>query len=208
MPRAPVYVLEGNWDSYREVPLVLPYVHALAGSHREIDLSHRTIRCAEDIAYYIKKIPKGSGAMVYFACHGSVEELILTDRKSALSSSEVAAALANAKEGAVSFVHFGGCEFIPSGRRKSAQATMMRACDARWVSGYLKEVEWLASTFVDLALISEVFVPYHRARSRRGPKMGAATAFMKNYDQLARTLGLSVLSNVGGRLRLLPARLH
>ncbi len=68
--RAPVYILEGTWWSNHEVPLILPYFHALATSHREIDLSHRTIRGADDIAYYVSKISRNAGAFLYFACHG------------------------------------------------------------------------------------------------------------------------------------------
>jgi hypothetical protein len=53
MSKAQVVVLEGTWWSNQEVPLLLPYFHALSISHRDIDLSHRTIRSVEDIGYYV-----------------------------------------------------------------------------------------------------------------------------------------------------------
>jgi hypothetical protein len=54
--KAPVYILEGSWWSKRETPLTLSYLQALAASHGDIDLSHRTIRSADDIAFYVKRL--------------------------------------------------------------------------------------------------------------------------------------------------------
>src|SRR5262245_26680549 len=89
MSKARVVVLEGTWWSNHEVPLVLPYFHALSISHREIDLCHRTIRSVEDIAYYVGRISKNSGAMLYFACHGEGLHLKPAGKRDKINQAEL-----------------------------------------------------------------------------------------------------------------------
>lgn len=209
MRNAPIFILEGSWWSNHEVPLVLPYFNALATSHREIDLSHRTIRCAEDIAHYVSRIPKNAGAMLYFACHGSQQNLIPADMQSKISQNDLCSALGKAKDGAVSFVHFGCCEMVAAGDRRNSHQNILNASGAKWASGYTKSIDWLQSMFLDLALVSEVFVPNHKIPDGRvKPLKKQADSFIRIYDQLARELGFSALSTVSNRNVLFPERLH
>jgi hypothetical protein len=209
MSKAPVIILEGIWWSNHEVPLVLPYFNALATSHREIDLSHRTIRSAEDIAYYVSRISKNAGAMLYFACHGDKLSLVPADGRSPISQTVLLNALGQTKEGAISFIHFGCCEMVaPNDRRKTHQV-ILDACGATWASGYTKSIDWLQSMFLDLALVSEVFVPDHTTSDGRKVKLKTqADNFIKMYEQLARELGFSALSKVSAGILLFPERLH
>lgn len=210
MSKAPVQILEGSWWSNHEVPLVLPYFNALATSHKEIDLSHRTIRSVDDIKYYVKRIPKNAGAMLYFACHGEQEKLIPGDEKNAITKSELIGALESAKIGAISFIHFGCCEMVKKTSRRGME-DVLKARDAKWVSGYTREIDWLPSMFLDLALVSEVFVPDYRNRNSDGrtaqPKR-QADKFIETYEQLARELGFSALYKVSAGISLFPERLH
>lgn len=50
--KAPCYIPEGAWWKNREVPLTLPYFQALMGSNGGIELSHRTIRSADDVKFW------------------------------------------------------------------------------------------------------------------------------------------------------------
>jgi hypothetical protein len=209
MSKARVVVLEGTWWSNHEVPLVLPYFNALSISHREIDLSHRTIRSAEDIAYYVSKISKNSKAMLYFACHGEEMQLKPSGENSKISQQELIEALTNAKEGAISFVHFGCCEMVEPRSRRASFEKIMEVTGAKWVSGYTEEVDWLTSTLLDLALVKEVFVPYYVASDGRAASLKRkAKNFVSAYEQLARALGFSALSKVTGGTKLFPNRLH
>ena len=209
MSKAPVVILEGSWWSNHEIPLVLPYFNALATSHREIDLSHRTIRSADDIGYYVSRISKNTGAMLYFACHGSNLSLCPSDGRSPIKPDALLEALSCAKDGAVSFIHFGCCEMVAANDRRENHQRILNTCKAKWASGYTKRVDWLQSTFLDLALVSEVFVPYHNASDgRTAPLKRKADAFVKMYDQLARELGFSALSSVSAGPVLFPERLH
>lgn len=209
MSKAPVIILEGSWWSNHEVPLVLPYFNALATSHREIDLSHKSIRGADDIAYYVSRISKNAGAMLYFACHGSDLSLYPADGRSPIRQDALSKALAGAKEGAISFIHFGCCEMVAASDRRGSHQRILDCCEAKWVSGYTKSIDWLQSIFLDLALVSEVFVPDHKASDgRNAPLKRQADNFIKMYEQLARELGFSALSKVSAGPLLFPERLH
>lgn len=205
---AHVYILEGTWWSTREVPQILPYFDALARSHRGIQLSHRTIRSADDIEFWLKKIPKDSGAFVYLACHAERQQLQPVDRASAISWARLLDALSVIRDGAVDFLHFGCCEMIAYDRRKSHHELAERS-GARWTSGYQDPVDWLQSTLLDLALVAELFVPWAEDRKNFDPKLSKrADAFLDTYDQLARNLRFSgATRNTGGQEFLVPRRL-
>jgi hypothetical protein len=208
MSKARVVVLEGTWWSSHEVPLVLPFFHALAISQREIDLSHRTIRSLEDIAFYVSKIKKNARAFLYFACHAADLEFNL-DGKSWVTMNDIIEALQNAKEGVVSFVHFGCCEMINPNDRRESHRRVLSACGAQWASGYTKSVDWFQSTFFDLALVSEVFVPHRVATDGRSFKLkNEAAVFLSKYEQAARQMGFSALAEVSSGQMLLPERMH
>ena len=209
MGKARVVVLEGAWWSNHEVPLVLPYFHALSISHREIDVSHRTIRSADDIEYYVSKIKKGSGSMLYFACHGEGLSLKPAGERARISQDSLLQALGSAKEGAVDFVHFGCCEMIAPTSRRETHQKIMDAAGARWSSGYTTSVDWLQSMFLDLALVTEVFVPQCASSDGRVTKLKKrAHDFVGSYEQLARQLGFSALSKETGGAALFPERLR
>lgn len=209
MSKPKVVVLEGAWWSNHEVPLVLPYFHALSISHRDIDLCHRTIRSVEDIAYYVGRISKNSGALLYFACHGEGLHLKPAGERRKINQTDLLDALGKAKEGAVSFVHFGCCQMIaPNARRKTHQM-ILDAAGAKWSSGYIGDVNWLQSMFLDLALVTEVFVPQCASTDGRVTMLKRrATDFVRSYGQLARELGFSAMSKVASGAKLFPERLR
>ena len=209
MSKAPIVILEGLWWSNHEVPLVLPYFNALASSHSEIDLCHRTIRCVEDIEYYVSHISKNAGAMLYFACHGSDLKLYPTDKRSPISQEALLNALTKAKQGAVSFIHFGCCEMVATNDRRTNHLKVLKTCGAKWASGYTKSINWLQSTLLDLALVAEVFVQDHKiSDGRTAPLKTQTENFVRMYEHLARELGFSVLAKVSSGFKLAPERLH
>lgn len=208
--KAPLYILEGTWWSKRETPLVLSYFQALAASHGDLDLSHRTIRSAADITYYLKRLSRNERAFVYIACHGESLCLKPADGRSKIKREELLDALSVAKPGAIGFLHFGCCEMISADNRRESLAELMSASGAKWVSGYTKPIDWLRSTLLDLALASEFFGSFPHGPGRKGPRLqSAANHFVRSYNQLARGLGFSGLSrSSSGNHRLFPQRLH
>ena len=205
------YILEGTWWGPRELPQVLPYFRALAATQAKITLAHRTIRSADDVAYWVKKIGKNSRSFLYFACHGDMMDLLPDGRRSRICREDLLGALGEAKEGAVSFLHFGCCEMIAPQQRRNSLQQFANVTGAHWVSGYTRSVDWLRSMFLDLALVSDVYLPFAKAGNRRGPKLKSqARQFITDYEQLARALGFSGLSSraVMGRDPLFPARLR
>lgn len=209
MSKAPIVILEGEWWKSHEVPLVLPYFHALSISHRNIDVSHKTIRSVDDIAYYVSRISKNSGAMLYFACHGEGLHLKPAGERAKISQEKLLEALGKAKEGALSFVHFGCCEMVDPKARRQSHQVVLSATGAKWASGYTKSVDWLQSTFLDLALVSELFVAQHDEDDGRVVKLKSkASAFVKTYSSISRSLGFSALSTFTGGAKLFPGRLR
>lgn len=197
-------MFEGAWEKPHEAPQVLPYFEAYARSHANIDLFYRTIRSADDIRSYCSRIPRDSNAFVYIACHGEKGELIPCDRRNKYDEADIVAAISRHREGAIGFLHFGCCEFVPPEDRSGHHQRLLEASGARWVSGYAKEIDWLPSTLLDLAFVSEVFVP----TATNGETLSTlARKFFSAYAQLARTLCFSGMLHARAK-RLFPERLR
>lgn len=208
MRKAKIIILEGTWWKKHEQPLVLQYFNALAISYKEIDVSHRTIRNAEDIDYYISKISPSQRVMLYFACHGSDMNLMPSGNKSKIEFERLLESFSKAKSGAISFIHFGCCEMSKTGDRRVYER-IMELTKAEWVSGYGKEVDWLASTLLDLAVVMEFFVPRNLEEDRRkAPYDCLEKRFNEMYGNLARKLEFSAVWNTSNGNILLPKHLH
>jgi len=207
--KARIVILEGSWWDEHEVPQILPYFQALAVTHqKELEITHRTFRTKEDIAFYVAEIPKNAGVMLYIACHGD-QGVLRPSGDTVIPLSEVADALKKAPSGAISFVHFGSCEMVVPGRRRECHRLIREACNAIWVSGYTKQVDWLPSTFLDLMLATSIFAPQHgKTDGRAGRINHNANKFFEMYEQTARSLGFSALSAHTDGDRLYPAALH
>ena len=191
--KASCWVFEGTWWHAREVPLVLSFLQALQAFKEGLTLSHKTFRSAEDLGYWFRRIGRNERAFVYIACHAKHGILKPVDGRSRIGQDELRAALGSARENAIEFLHFGACQFVPDHNRR----------------GYTKEVDWLSSMLLDLAVISELFLDFHHAtRSRRPPLHRKAQAFLDTYEQFARNLGFSGLVANGGPAKLVPERLR
>lgn len=206
--KARIIILEGSWWNDHEAPQILPYFQALAVTHDDIEICHRTFRNIDDIAYYASRIKKDEGVMLYFACHGFEGSLQPTSDTS-ISPAQIAQALGTARPGAIAFVHFGSCEMVTHGRRRESHLEIMQACGATWVSGYTKPVDWLPSTFLDLMLVASIFAPQHGETDGRAKRINHnANSFHELYEQTIRQLGFSALSVGSAGERLYPAALR
>lgn len=200
------YMLEGTWWSNRETPQVLPYFDALVKSGNKINLSHRTFRNADDIAYWVSKIKKNERAFLYFACHGENQNLVPSDGKSFISNDQLLEGLATAKKGAVEFIHFSCCEMLSAKKPGESLEKYLKSSGAKWASGYSKSPDWLQSTLLDLALVADLAVPYHNEGKKKNVKLSfRGRNFLNNYEQLVRSLGFSGAYNNGkGKIELFP----
>jgi hypothetical protein len=206
--KARVVILEGSWMRDHEAPKILPYFQAVERTYAaKIDIEHRTIKDLDDIAHYAKKLERNAGVMLYFACHGDNGELVPADG-TYIAMEDVAAALGSAPTGAIDFVHFGCCEMVVHGQRR-AHDLIMQKSGALWVSGYTQSVDWLPSTFLDLLLTMQIFVPQYAKKDGRAKQiLPNAKKFFEDNDQMARNLGLSALVQGSTETRLLPKALH
>ena len=172
--RAPVCILEGTWWSNHEVPLILPYFHALATSHREIDLSHRTIRGADDIAYYVRRSRATRGHFSTLPAMGSGSGFRPPMAVRRFRPRDCSRPWRRRKPARLRSCTSGAARWS---RRRHAARPMRRSRrrpGARWVSGYTTPVDWLQSTLLDIALVSEVFVPDHQAQAETSAKTEAS----------------------------------
>jgi len=208
--RAPSYIFEGTWWANREIPQVLPYLQALHSSDGGLHLSHRTFRSADDLKFWFRRIPKAERAFVYIACHGSDESLYPVDGRLPISWKKLCEAFGAAKRGAIEFLHFSTCGIVDGRDRRGSLQSLADASGARWVSGYVKDIDWLPSMLLDLALVGQLFLPfYHETRTRRPQLKARAEWFLRSYGQLARELGFSGLArNLAGVDALIPGRLR
>ena len=135
----------------------------------------------------------------------------LSGRRSRIARAKLLDALAAAKHDSIGFLHFGCCEIVDRRERRRSLEELLQASGSRWVSGYTQAVDWLRSTMLDLALVAEFYVQFHRSRGRCGPRLKApARQFVSDYEQLARSLGFSGLSrdSNGDRHQMFPPRLR
>jgi hypothetical protein len=188
--------------------LVLPFLQALGALDGGVSLSHQTFRSGDDLRYWFGRIPKRERAFVYIASHADGDDLQPVDRRSRVRRDQLLDALKAAKDDAIEFLHFGACAFIDPARRRLSLEELADASRARWVSGYVKDIDWLPSMLLDLAIVGELFLSFYHETNARRPKLAArAVKFVRTYEKLARDLGFSGLSSLSGRRILIPARL-
>lgn len=209
LKKARIVILEGSWEDEHEIPQILPYFQALAVTHpNDIEICHRTFRSVEDIKYYVGKIKKDAGVMLYIACHGKNGSLCPAHEVE-ISIEEVAEALSHVKSGGISFVHFGACEMVSQSGRRNSQELIMSKSGAKWVSGYTTAVDWLPSTFLDLMFSIHIFANQHGQEDGRVAGIVRETKkFFDTYDQTIRALGLSALVKTTSEYRLFPPTLR
>lgn len=202
------YIFEGTWWNNREIPQILPYFQSLLNSGYNLKLSHRTFRNAEDISFYLSKISKDERAFVYFACHGEHQQLMPVGKKYLIENEDLLNALRYCKAGAVEFLHFGCCEMISRESRRQSLENYLEASQAKWVSGYSKKVEWLRSTFLDLALIADLAIPFHDDGKKINVRLSfRGRSFIRDYEQIARMLQFSgAYKNKNGKIELFPEK--
>ncbi len=202
MSRIPLYVLEGAWQEKHEQPQALSYFSAYALSEKEIDLKYRTFRCAEDLEYYIKTLPKNGKAFLYIACHGNEGALSPSDGRSKIDQQQIVKILTQAKKNSIAYMHFSCCELFEISERRPLLEKLKNASGAKFVSGYANSVDWLASTLLDLALVS-------RVSTKRKPRKleNKLNKFKKSYNSLIKELKFSAVYESDDQIKLFPPRI-
>lgn len=209
MRRAPVWIFEGTWWDHHESSKVLPYFQAVSSTVAPLDIGHRTFRSADDLEYWIKKIPRGTSAFVYVACHGNGEGLWPVSN-TLISVDELCATFTAAKDGAIGFLHFGTCGVVDGTNRRASLQRLRRAARARFVSGFTRPIDWFQSTLFDVVIAAELFVPYYLDARHSAPKLAKrASDAYREHQALARRLGFTgLVSTASGGETMIPARLR
>ena len=143
--RANIACVESLWNSDIENRLsVVPILDLVCRINR-IKYTHLTCNTREELAYNLGKLGKGRGyRILYLSLHGKPGEIILDGGRTDLES--LAGMMGTRFAGWA--VHFGSCSTIsvPLSRIR----VFMAATRVAMVSGYGKDVNWVATAALDL----------------------------------------------------------
>jgi len=145
--RTNIACLESLWNSDVENRLsVVPILDLVCRINR-VRYSHLTCNTREELAYNLGKLGRKRGYRVlYFSLHGKPGEIVLDGGRIDLES--LAPMMGRRFSGWA--VHFGCCSTIAVPRRRIRN--FMRATGAAMVSGYGRDVNWVATAALDLIL--------------------------------------------------------
>ncbi|MBN8726978.1 MAG: hypothetical protein J0H15_04660 [Xanthomonadales bacterium] len=205
---ANIYMFEGAWEKATEPPQMLKFMQAYEQTFPGTRVHHRSFRNGEDLAYYLAKIPARQRALVYIACHGEVGLLEPSDKKSRITMATLLDILKSAFPQRIGFLHFGCCHILQpdDGLRRKLLVSLQEASGATFVSGYTKEVDWLESTLLDLALIHSVYVEWRDKPTHVSKPMKSLEDFTSDYRPLIKKLGFSAMSSFGNKSQVLWPR--
>lgn len=145
--RANIACLESLWNADVENRLSVVPILDLVSRINGTRYAHLTCNTREELAYNLGKLGKRRGYRVlYFSLHGKPGEIILDGGRTDLES--LAGMMGRRFAGWA--VHFGCCSTIAIPPRRIRN--FMGATRVAMVSGYGKDVNWVATAALDLIL--------------------------------------------------------
>ena len=173
--RKNIACLESLWNSDMENRLsVVPILDLVCRINR-IKYTYLTCNTREELAYNLGKLGKGRGyRILYLSLHGKPGEIILDGGRTDLES--LAGMMGTRFAGWA--VHFGSCSTIavPLSRIRA----FMAATRVAMVSGYRKDVNWVATAALDLMFFD--WLQYYG-----DTRIAWKTFSRSNREQIART---------------------
>ena len=146
-----IFCLESLWDHDLQNRLsVLPILDLIARRHG-VKFIHLTCNTREELVHNLRLLPRRNGyGILYLAFHGKAGRLIL-DRESI--SLETLAEILN-KRLVNWIVHFGCCGTLSV--KESRIKDFISRTQALMVTGYKRDVDWMAGTVIDLFLLDQI----------------------------------------------------
>lgn len=196
-----IMILEGAWEKPTQQPQILPFFNALAAAQGDYLVMYRTFRNNDDIKYYVNKLEKNGEYLLYFSCHAKDLKLQPAGKANKIELNELLDALKGAKKKhAIKYIHFGCCEMVSKNDCKKSLGEFMNASGAQWASGYTKDIDWIPSTLLDLAIIEEILCYAHFGEGKHKLKI---VEFLKTYGSLVKSIGFRALTNLGAEKQTL-----
>ena len=143
--RANIACVESLWNADLENRLSVVPVLDLVSRINGTRYTHLTCNTREELAYNLGKLGKGRGyRILYLSLHGKPGEIILDGGRTDL---EALSTMMGTRFAGWA-VHFGSCSTlaIPLNRIR----TFMAATRVAMVSGYVRDVNWVATAALDL----------------------------------------------------------
>lgn len=149
--REKIFTLEGEWERNPTSKTSVWSMLQLLKDIEKIDFFHRRVATRSDFEFYLKKSRIRKYSTIYFAFHGSKNQIQLGDYKNTLSLDDIAEIADGCLEDKI--VHFGSCKTCKS---KEELREFKYQTGAKMVSGYEKDIDWIDSTILDLAYFSNL----------------------------------------------------
>ncbi|MFM7052377.1 MAG: DUF6642 family protein [Planctomycetota bacterium] len=153
-----IFCLETDWSEVRATPSVEPMLELLRRCPLRIPFIHRNVVTMDALGYYMSKWTQKRHAdhpILYLAFHGIEGEVQFGDlrgKPTRVSLDELEESLAGKCQGRV--IHFGCCQTIGVSQRRLQR--FIDATGALAVSGYGKDIDWVRSAVLDLALFASI----------------------------------------------------
>ena len=143
--RANIACLESLWNAELENRLSVTPILDLVSRINRTRYTHLTCNTREELAHNLGKLGRGRGyRLLYFSLHGKPGEIVLDAGRADLES--LAGMMGTRFAGWA--VHFGCCSTIAVPPRRIRN--FMDATRVAMVSGYGKDVNWVATAALDL----------------------------------------------------------
>ena len=199
-----IVVFESYWNTPNENPQVLPFIQALVNLHQQpktnsdpkgvvpIEIVYRTVRTKSDLTYYLSSQDKNisSNNLLYLASHGIKGFLSFSNNRNEeefwISHDEVCNLLEANCKGVFSHIHFAACGYFAGDKTWKKYHEIIKASNAKYVSGYRENIDWIESMFVDLAYIYYFYINGNQQNKSK------INNFESSYNELARLLGFTI----------------
>jgi hypothetical protein len=143
----PIVCIESNWDGKNASTASIWPILQLLSIEEGIESVHLTCNTREELAHNLKMNYGFRNGILYFAMHGRPGRINLGNGDMVLI--EDLASLMNSRF-AGWYVHFGSCGTLRTAAHRKYDFKERTGAVA--VSGYLKDVDWIESTALDLLM--------------------------------------------------------
>lgn len=153
-----IFCLETDWTGVAKAPSVFSLLGLLRSSPLRIPSIHRHVATPDSFHHYLRKWTlrlHDDYPILYLALHGVEGEIQFGDLRRSdnhVTLDELEEELAGKCKGRV--LHFSSCRTLVVSEQRIQK--FLKATGAIAVSGYRRDIDWIRSAIVDLALLSSM----------------------------------------------------
>ncbi|MFO0827549.1 MAG: DUF6642 family protein [Phycisphaerales bacterium] len=190
-----IFCLETDWTGVAKAPSVFSLLGLLRSSPLRIPSIHRHVATEDSFRHYIEKWTQrqhGDYPILYLALHGVEGEVQFGDLRRAgnhVTLGEIEEVLRGKCRGRV--LHFSSCRTLITHERRVQR--FLKATGAIAVSGYGRDIDWIRSAILDLALLAAMQQNAFTASGLRAVR----DRILRRYGAEARALRFKMIVRSG-----------